>query len=142
MRSGRLTLGILGVLGALSLVPAARADDDAAKLYDLDMQAPAKVAKGAQGTVTVKITPHKGAEIHKEAPVSLSLAASEQLALSKAKLGRGEMKLDGGNASFAVPFTAVAAGKTSIEATLRFYICTDKTCAQQERKASLPVTVQ
>ena len=29
----------------------------------------------------------------------------------------------------------------AIDATLRFYICTDTACTQQERKASLPVTV-
>jgi hypothetical protein len=133
------------LLGLAALAGPARADDagsEGAKLYDLSIEAPAKVAKGAQGKVTVHINPKGGAEIHKEAPISLALVASDGLTLAKSKFGRGEVKMAGNDASFEIPFTAAAPGKSSIEATLRFYICTDKTCAQQERKASLPVTVQ
>ena len=42
---------------------------------------------------------------------------------------------------FEVPFTADAAGKASIEAKMKFFVCTDKVCAPQTKTVTLPVDV-
>ncbi len=129
----------LGLLGT-----AARAEEevDTTKLYDLGVQATAQVTKGGSGTVSIKIAPKAGAEIHKEAPVSISFEAPKNVALSKSTLSRPDMKMDGTAATFEVPFTGTEAGKGTIEAKLSFFICTDKMCSKQQRTASLPVTVR
>ena len=140
-----LTLPI--VVAALVLLSAhinpAQAELPEAKgWYDLDISATPKVAKGGSGSVTVHITPKGGAEIHKEAPIKLALQAPANVEMSKTQVGRKELKMNGNNASFDVPFTAREAGNGDIEVTLSFYICTDQVCAHQERKASLPVAVR
>jgi hypothetical protein len=114
---------------------------EAAALYDVALEATPKVAKGAQGRVVARITPKSGAHVSEEAPASLTLSASTGLAVSKARSGKGDLKFSGPAASFEVPFTASASGSGTIDATLKFYICTDTACTQQERKASLAVTV-
>jgi hypothetical protein len=100
------------------------------------------VSKGGSGNVSVRIAPKPGAEIHKEAPIKVSLEAPKNIALSKDKLSRSDVKMDGVAATLDVPFKGVEPGKTTIEAKLSFYICTEKMCARQERTASLPVAVQ
>ena len=135
-----VTALILFVTGA---APAwAESEPDASSWYDFDISAPSKVAKGESGSVTVHITPKGAADIDKEAPIKLSLKPPSYVDMSKTELGRKEVKMNGNNASFDVPFTAREAGKGSIEATVSFYICTDQICAHQERKASLPVAVR
>lgn len=134
-----LSLAVLALwapsFAAASEDPAA----DAAKLYDVRFDATPKVKKGAEGRLTVRIVPRGGAEIHKEAPINLALTGSN-VTPGKAKLGRPELKMEGHDAAFDVPFTATATGQ--LDATLSFFICTDKICARQERKASLPVSVE
>ena len=118
----------------------ARAEDPAS-LYALAFDATGTVAKGAQGKVSVRITPAKGAHVNADAPTSLSLKAPAGLAVSKAKADKADMKFTGLVAGFEVPFTAVASGAATIEAKLKFYICTDQTCTPQERTVSLAVNV-
>jgi len=134
------------VLTALALFcgVVARADTelDASGWYDLEVKATPKVNKGEAGSLTVHITPKGKAEIHKEAPIKLTLAPPAAVELSKTTLTRSDLKMEGPNASFDVPFTGHEAGKGDIVATVSFYICTDQICAHQERKASLPVTVR
>jgi hypothetical protein len=130
------------ILAAMTTAKGARAEEDVAKMYDLGVQATATVAKGGSGTVTVRIAPKAGAEFHKEAPLKVQLEAPKNIALSKDKLTRDDVKMDGAAATLEVPFTANDAGKGTIEAKLSFMICTDKVCARQERTASLPVAVR
>lgn len=114
---------------------------EVAGLYEVALEATPKVSKGAQGKVVARITPKAGAHVSEEAPASLALSTSAGLSVAKAKSGKADLKFSGPAASFEVPFTASASGAASIDATLRFYICTDTACTQQERKASLAVTV-
>jgi len=131
----------VGVPGVVSVARAGEPADDAAKLYDLKVEATPRLAKGAGGVLTVTIQPKNGGELHKEAPIKLKVRAGEQVALSKATLDRGDMKMAGASGAFEVPFKASASGKASIEGDLSFYICTEKICARQDRKVSVPVEV-
>lgn len=122
------------------LAKSARAEDPAS-LYELAFETTAKVDKGAQGKVAVRIKPKPGAHVNADAPTSLSLKAPAGLALAKAKADKSDMRFTGQVAAFEVPFTAVASGSATIDAKLKFYICTDQTCTPQERTASLAVNV-
>jgi hypothetical protein len=125
---------------------AAKADAEPApetsSLYELKIDATPKLDKGAKGAVSARIVPKAGAHLSDEAPVSLALSAPASLALSKTKATKADVKYASGGGAIEVPFTAVEAGKATIEAKLKFYICTEKTCAQQEKTASLPVMVR
>jgi hypothetical protein len=90
----------------------------------------------------VHIVPRAGAHLSEEAPVTLTLSPPASLSLSKTKATKADVKFAGGGGSLEVAFVAVESGKATIDAKLKFYICTEKTCAQQERAASLPVTVR
>lgn len=133
---------VCGAMLGLGSVAVAADKQDASKLYDVAFEATSKVAKGQQGTVRLRITPKNGAELHKEAPISLALKGPENVSLSKARVGRAELKMDGHNGSFEVPFTASTAGKGAIDGNLSFYICTEKICERQVRQFSAPVEVQ
>jgi hypothetical protein len=108
----------------------------------LKVGATPKLAKGAKGMVTARIVPRAGAHLSEEAPVSLALTASDALALAKSKATKADVRYEAGGGAIEVPFTAVQTGAAAIEARLKFYICTEKTCAQQEKTVSLPVTVR
>jgi hypothetical protein len=122
--------------------PAAHADADPASLYDLKWEAPSKLAKGAGGTLVVKIAPHKEAHVSKEAPTGLKLSAPEGLSLSKTSAKNPDVKWAGEVASFEVPFTAVQPGAHKIDASVNFVVCVEQACHMQKRTASLPVAVQ
>ena len=130
------------MLGLGTIATASDAKQEASKLYDVAFEATPSVAKGAQGTVTLRILPKNGGELHKEAPIGLKLKGPANVALRKAKVGRPELEMDGLNGSFEVPFTGSAAGKGAIEGDLSFYICTEKVCLRQEHQSSLPVAVE
>lgn len=131
-----LSLACFAPLSALAEEPI----DEAARLYEVRMTATPKLAQGAAGELVVRIEPRPGAEIHKEAPISLTLQA-QGVETGKKKLGRPDLTMEGENGSFTVPFTAVTPGTGSIDALLTFFVCTDKVCARQQRQATLPVTV-
>ncbi|MFM2152735.1 MAG: hypothetical protein RL199_1170 [Pseudomonadota bacterium] len=125
-----------------TLVARAEPSPDPSSLYDLKLEATPMVGKGAQGVVSVRITPRRGAHLSDEAPVTLALSAPESLALSKTKATKADVKFANGGGALEVPFKGVESGKAGIEAKLKFYICTESTCSQQEKTASLPVTVR
>lgn len=144
----RSMVGAMLVGGMVLAVPVAcRAAEprdpaaEAAKFYDLTFEATPKLAKGAEGRVVVRITPKNGAELHKEAPISLSLKGAG-VELTRAKAGRAELQMSGNNGAFEIPFKATTAGKGSVDADLSFYICTDEWCVRQAKTATLPVEIR
>jgi uncharacterized protein YfaS (alpha-2-macroglobulin family) len=131
----------LVVVVALSCSRPSFAEEEASKLYDLVAQAPAKLAKGDKGSVSVKITTKGEGTLHSDTPYKLTLTAPKNVALSKDKLTTADMKLAERTASFDVPFTASEAGDGKIEGRLTFFVCTEKLCSRQERSVSMPVSV-
>ena len=138
------SIRFLAVAGfILSIAPVARAETsvDPSSLYEVSFGASERVTKGEKGRVTVRIQPKAGAHVSAEAPASLTLVANQGLTVAREKSGKADLKFTGDIASFEVPFTASASGKATIDASLRFYICTEQACTQQDRKASLTVAV-
>jgi hypothetical protein len=105
------------------------------------------VKAGGKGTFVLTIKPKAGAHVSDEAPLKLDLKSQQltpeqktlSLAQSVAKKAEGQQYAD---PRFEVPFTAATAGKSTLDATLTFFICTEKICARQKKVFSLPVEVQ
>jgi len=115
--------------------------------YDLDTSASsAKVKAGEKGKVVIEIRAKAGAHISDEAPLKIELKGTGAT-VEKEKLAYKDSiakKKDGqefADPRFEVAFTAPAAGKASIEAKMKFFVCTDKVCAPQQKTITLPVEV-
>jgi hypothetical protein len=133
-------LAALVVFGVSSV---AFADDpDPSTLYDLTVKATPKLKAGSSGSVTVRIAPRKPGEFHPQSPANIALTTSKNITPAKDKLTKKDLKMEGDDATFEVPFSATERGDGNIDLKMSFYICTDKTCALQERTASLAVAVR
>ena len=136
-------LGGAAVVSGLLVAPAnARADEDPAKLYELSVKAPVKVAKGGTGTLTVRITPKGAGELHNDTPLSVAITPSANVSFEKLKYTRPDAKVSAKETSFEVPFTAKEKGAGKIEAKAVFFICTSQLCARQERTETVNVAVE
>ncbi len=138
-----ISVALLSGLG----VRAFAQDVDPASLYELSTEGTsAKLKTGEKGSFVLRIKPKAGAHVSTEAPLKLELKSAgvkpekEKLTLadSVAKKQPGQEYAE---PHFAVPLTTVAAGKTSVDAKLVFFICTDKICARQQKALSVPVEV-
>jgi hypothetical protein len=106
-------------------------------------KAPIKVKKGGQASAHVEVVPRSDAHVAPDAPISLTVSSGPALKLPKAKLGRPEAKeTKEKGVEFDVPFTAQAAGKDQLRASLSFFICTEKICERQKRDLALTVEVE
>jgi len=121
---------------------AARADDpDPATLYKLHTaETSPKVKAGEKGKWILEIRPQGGAHVSEEAPLRIELAGTH-VTPDKAKLARADAVGKGPIPRFEVPFTGSEAGKGSVDANVTFFICTEKVCARQQQKLSVPVEV-
>ena len=72
----------------------------------------------------------------------MTLSATPGLTLQKTQLGRAEAVQAGQGVSFAVPFTAGAAGTQEVKARLDFFLCTDQWCVKQVRDVTVTVDVK
>lgn len=142
----KMTTGLLAI--ALFLCRTAPAEEvDPATLYELSTEGTSKsVRAGQQGTFVLTIRTRGNSHVSDEAPLKLELA-SASLKLNKAKLvladsvAKKEPGKQYAEPRFEVPFTAAAAGKTTLEGKLSFFICTEKLCARQQKTLSIPVDV-
>jgi hypothetical protein len=130
------------LLAIACLAPAARAETEPESLYDLKAEATPKLAKGAKGVVSVQVAPRRGAHVKAETPFDAHLVAPAIVTLAKADVARADVTYNSDGARFAVPFTAVGTGSSSIEMSLVFVVCTDQSCFRVKKTALLPVTVR
>ncbi|MCM2334417.1 MAG: hypothetical protein NDI82_10775 [Anaeromyxobacteraceae bacterium] len=136
-----LTLAI-----ALLASPALAADPgaEAARSYRLEAAAlPAALQVGAEGALSITITPLEKTHVHPQAPLKVTLASTAGLAVAKAALGRGDLADPKAEApAFKVPFKATAAGAQAITAKVDFFICSDQWCVKQVREVKVAVDVK
>src|SRR6185369_2403486 len=98
----------------------------------------AKVKVGEKGKVVIDIKALDGSHISDEAPLKIELKGTGAK-VEKDKLGYKDsvgVKKNGAeypDPHFEVPFTAPAAGKASIEAKMKFFVCTEKQCTPQTK---------
>ena len=105
----------------------------------------------ADGLASVSYQPappvsKSGAHISDEAPLKIELKATgakvekDKLAYKDSMAKKSDAQ-PYPNPRFEVPFTASTAGKASIEAKMKFFVCTDKLCTPQQKTITLPVDV-
>ena len=140
------SVGLAVVLLGVGAGAAAEEAVDAASLYELTSDGTsAKLKTGEAGRLVIEIRAKGGAHISDEAPLRVQLK-SAALKLSNESLGLKDStakKVEGSfpNPRFEVPFTAAEKGAASVEASLSFFVCTEKLCSRQQKSLSVPITV-
>lgn len=120
---------------------------DVTQMYDLTTDgSSAKVKVGEKGKVVLEIKAKSGAHISDEAPLRIELKATgakveKDKLVYKDSVGAKKTGQDYADPRFEVPFSADTAGKASIEAKMKFFVCTDKVCAPQTKTVTIPVDV-
>jgi hypothetical protein len=116
-------------------------------LYDLSTDGTTlKVNAGEKGKIVLDLKAKAGAHISDEAPLKIELKGTGAT-VEKEKLGYKDSTTTKKNGAeypdphFEVPFTAATAGKASIEAKMKFFVCTEKQCTPQSKTVTLPVDV-
>src|SRR3954451_21247984 len=106
-------------------------------LYDLSTDGTTvKVKVGEKGKLVLDLKAKPGAHISDEAPLKIELKANGAT-VEKDKLNYKDSTTTKRNGAeypdphFEVPFTAPTAGKASIEAKMKFFVCTEKQCTPQ-----------
>jgi hypothetical protein len=138
------------VLVVLSLVAAGAlaAEPDISSLYEVSSEGTtASMKAGEKGKVILSIKAKNGAHVSDEAPLRIELSSKEatldkqKLTLADSLAKKPEGATEYPDPRFEVGFTPTAHGKSSIEAKMTFFICTEKVCARQTRTLTFPVTV-
>ena len=141
----RLTWFRSVVLAALTAGCVANAEGDSAN-YDVSTEGTStKVKAGEKGKVVISIAAKNGAHVSDEAPLRIELSSKESK-LDKEKLALADSvgpKEVGPRSAvkFEVGFAPSAHGKTTVDAKMTFFICTEKLCSRQTKNLSLPVEV-
>ncbi len=134
-------------LASLVFVPAALAEspaDTGADAYTVEISAPQKPVKVGE-KAQVKLSIHAKAPWHVDprAPLTIKLETPAGLTLEKAQLSRKDaVDAKAEVPRFEVPFTAAAAGKQEAKAHLKFFLCRDTICAQQQKTVAVTVAVK
>lgn len=139
----RIALAVAALLAA----PAARAEspsDSGADGYAIEASAPLKPLRvGETGKLLFAIRAKAPWHVDPRAPLGIRLEMPAGLAVEKAQLSRKDaMDAKAEVPRFEVPFTAAAAGQQEAKAHLKFFLCKDTICAQQQKTITLPVTVK
>ena len=120
---------------------------DVGNLYDLDTAGSSqKVKVGEKGKLVIEIRAKNGAHISDEAPLKIELKGTgatpeKDKLVYKDSVGQKHNGAEYPDPRFEVPFTAPTAGKASIEAKMKFFVCTEKVCQPQQKTITLPVDV-
>lgn len=135
------TLSVMVAMAVLLGVSCARAGGKTDNLFTVEAKGPEKVASGQKGSAEIQIKVKPDGHISNEAPFKAKVAG-KNVQVTKDKLAKSDAVYKDGGASVSLPFTATEKGTGSIEADLSFYMCSKEICEKQERKVSIPVTVQ
>jgi hypothetical protein len=111
--------------------------------YTLTLDAPDRLASGAEGTVRVSVVPKKGWKMNKEFPTKLEVQAPAGVEVTKAeqRVEDAERFEDAG-ATWAIKFKSTQAGAKSFQAKFKFAVCTDATCDPKKQELAWVVNVE
>jgi hypothetical protein len=111
--------------------------------YALTVDAPDRLASGAEGTVRVSIVPKKGWKMNHEFPTKLEVQAPAGVTVTKAeqRVPDAERFEDSG-ATWAIKVKASDAGTKSFQAKLKFAVCTDTTCDPKKQDLAWAINVE
>jgi hypothetical protein len=111
--------------------------------YTVTLDAPERLASGAEGTVRVSVVPKKGWKMNKEFPTKLEVQAPAGVEVVKAeqRVADAERFEDAG-ATWAIKFKATGTGAKSFQAKFKFAVCTDATCDPKKQDLAWVVNVE
>ena len=132
---------LMVVLLVMAALPA-WAESDIESFYEVTTEGTTtKLKAGETGKVIISIKSKNGAHVSDEAPLKIELS-SKQAKLSKEKLTLADsVAPKKEDPRFEVPFTPTAHGRSSVEAKMTFFICTEKQCSRQVKNLTFPVEV-
>lgn len=111
--------------------------------YTVTVDAPDRLASGAEGTVRVSVVPKQGWKMNKEFPTKLEVQAPAGVQVAKAEQRVADAeRFDDGGATFAIKFKAGEAGAKSFQAKFKFAVCTDATCDPKKQELAWVVNVE
>ncbi len=133
---------------SLTVCAKALADPDITSMYDVSTEGTsASVKAGEKGKVVISIHAKNGAHVSDEAPLRIELSSKEsKLDKEKVTLADSLNKKDKEakvypDPRFEIGFTPATQGKTTVDARMTFFICTESLCSRQTKKLTLPVDV-
>jgi hypothetical protein len=98
---------------------------------------------GELARVVLHLEPRGVFHINQEYPIEISLTGDPETSFPKSSLARADAEhFDDKKATFAVPFTAKAAGDHKLLANVKFAVCTAENCVPDERDLALAVAVK
>jgi hypothetical protein len=134
--------GAAAVVGTPEAVPQGKTVGGDAS-YTLTLDAPDRLASGAEGTVRVSVVPKQGWKMNKEFPTKLEVVAPAGVQVVKAEQRVADAeRFDDGGATFAVKFKAGEAGAKAFQAKFKFAVCTDATCDPKKQDLAWTVNVE
>jgi hypothetical protein len=111
--------------------------------FELAVTPVGSYVSGKPGSVAVTLKPRGVYHINQDYPLSVALKAPAALTLAKAELQKGEAaEVTEKLARFDVSVTPTAAGTHTLEAHVKFAVCTPETCVPDERTLALALNVQ
>ena len=139
MKRSLILLAAAGLLASPALALAGKTDN----LFTVEAKAtPDKLAPRAKGTAVIEIKVKPAGHISDEAPFKGTLTA-KNAQVAKDKIVKADAVYKDRGATVTLPFTAGAdKGEAVIEASLKFYICSEEICEPHENKVKIPLTVQ
>lgn len=134
----------LAALLATSAAVAESPADTGADAYTVEVTAPQKPVKvGEKAKVQLAIHVKAPWHVDPRAPLTIKLETPAGLTVEKAQLSRKDaLDAKAEVPRFEVPFTAAAPGKQEAQAHLKFFLCRDTICAQQQKTVAVSVAVK
>lgn len=125
---------------AQAAVPTDRVEDPT---FELAAVPAGPYAPGKLGSFAVSLKPRGEYHINQDYPMSVSVSPSAAVDFPKAELEKPEAaQFDEQVARFDVPFTPKSAGSHTIEAKVRFAVCTPENCVPDERTLAVVLPVE
>jgi len=139
----RIALALAALLAAPP-APAQAPADSGSDGYVVEASAPQKPLRvGEKGKLLLAVHAKAPWHVDPRAPLTVRLEMPAGLTVEKAQLSRKDaVDAKAEVPRFEVPVTAAAAGKQEAKAHLKFFLCKDTICAQQQKTVALPVTVK
>lgn len=136
------TLAVLGLLASPALADDAK--DKKAGLYKVDV-AGADLKVGADGKLTLTISPKTGYKFNKDYPTTVKVTSGSKVKFAKAKYKKsdGDVRTEDKKGVVTLSARGAAAGTETITAEASFSICDAETChVLRKRKVEITVSVK
>jgi len=132
----------LGAGGKAKVIPTGGKKVADTPSYSVTLAAPAKVGKGAQGTVLLEITPKRGWKLNKEFPTKLTVTEPAGVKVAKKEQTVADAVAFADKAGrWQVQFQADSSGAKAFTGVIKFAVCTETSCDPKKEQLAWNVAV-